>query len=556
MIELFVLIVFSPFAFMSFTVPALSGIEDIGWGQWSKRLLASSFMAPVFMFFMYFIFLLIQAKPFDGLISPTSEGMTVRILSVLIPTLVILTLLLKAVKYAKKGSGKFGEMVMTTAKMVGGFALGAATGGAAILGTGLVGGAASRIAGSEGLKEKANDKGIGGFLARKTLQSANYGSKASFDLRKAPGMGMATKATGMNFQSAKILGLGSKEGGNKGTIERKTKALNEERELYKTTQTNDEVKEWSKGKYTTADQLNDARMKAFQSNLGQSGLLGTAAYTAVNAGGWVGNKVGVTGPGIINNNNFQQSKEYKKQYNETHGDVPITYDDSIAKKINDARVKTAKMVIGGGAALATGGVAGSAIGVGMMAGGALGGGYATGYAMSEHSAESKVSKEISKESKKMGDIEARIAEMKELLKTQTDVMKEGTELGIARDTGKLDDNKNAVYEIDETGKKKLRDALAETAVHEQDLKSQLETLNRTIAEKGESPELLNRKGSLRKEMFDLTIKVGKLNALRGIDQTMANTRNQIYNLGGQKSGLSGRNSASAPTPNIGSSEHK
>ena len=50
MIELWVLIIFSPFAFMSFAVPKLSGTEYIGWDDWFKRLMKGRFMAPVFMF--------------------------------------------------------------------------------------------------------------------------------------------------------------------------------------------------------------------------------------------------------------------------------------------------------------------------------------------------------------------------------------------------------------------------------------------------------------------------------------------------------------------------
>src|SRR3989344_4839683 len=63
LIELWVLIIASPFALMSFSVPQLSHIEYIGWDNWSKRLLSISFMAPIFMFFLYLIFLIIQTKP-------------------------------------------------------------------------------------------------------------------------------------------------------------------------------------------------------------------------------------------------------------------------------------------------------------------------------------------------------------------------------------------------------------------------------------------------------------------------------------------------------------
>lgn len=68
LIELFVLIIFSPFAFMSSSLPLLGHLEYIGWDAWLKRLLSVSFMAPVFMFFMYFLFLLISNNIFTGII--------------------------------------------------------------------------------------------------------------------------------------------------------------------------------------------------------------------------------------------------------------------------------------------------------------------------------------------------------------------------------------------------------------------------------------------------------------------------------------------------------
>jgi hypothetical protein len=42
MIELWILIIFSPFAFMSFSIPKLSTVEYIGWDDWVKRLLKTS----------------------------------------------------------------------------------------------------------------------------------------------------------------------------------------------------------------------------------------------------------------------------------------------------------------------------------------------------------------------------------------------------------------------------------------------------------------------------------------------------------------------------------
>lgn len=212
LIELWVLIIFSPFAFVSFAVPILNEVPYIGWSDWSKRLLKTAFMAPIFMFFMYLIFMLVQAKLFNNLIEQ-DQGMIGTLLLIGIPALVILILLLKATEYAKKGSGQFGEIAMKGLKLGGGLALAAATGGTAMLATGAIGSLAAKAASSKFLNDKQKDTGFGGMAARMALKTANYGTKASFDLRKLPGMSGLAKATGINMETGKGMGLGIKEGG-------------------------------------------------------------------------------------------------------------------------------------------------------------------------------------------------------------------------------------------------------------------------------------------------------------------------------------------------------
>jgi hypothetical protein len=621
MIELWLLIIFSPFAFMSSTVPFLSSIEYIGWGAWFKRLLKVSFMAPIFMFFMYLIFLLLGANLFGGMVTSTNGGMVQSLLAILIPALCICILLVKATDFAKKGSGILGEKLMQGAKIVGGLALGAATGGASMLGSGVIGGIASQAAGNENLKEAAKEKGIKGFSARMALKTADYGSKASFDLRKAPGIGSLAKSAGLNLNSSSAIGLGPKEGGYKGRVERQEKKLKEESELQKTGKTDTQVKEWSKvegykydakmnearnkegdkfnedefkkkngerpAEYATADALNTSRMKAYQSNLGQSGLLGTMAYEAVKRGflenglqnrgkkedAFVDAKEKIKdkdGNEIDNPNYYKNSEEYKKSqkrredaikeasekqgtfFNQTAFEE--AYDTKNkplnADAINKQRVQQAKMVIGGAASVIPGVLTGGVLGVGMAGVGAVGAG---GYAMTESAAEKKFSASLEKEFKKMGDIESRITEMKKLLETQTDVLKTGVDLGIAtakKDaSGKeeKDSYGNVVYAVDSN---KLTEELAKTSVAEQDMKSQLEAINRRINTEGGKNSSLDRdmqvkKDELLQKMFEHTMKAGKLSALKGIDKEMANTRNQIYNFNGQKATLKEASHASA-----------
>ena len=189
---------------MSFSVPFLEHVDYIGWDSWIKRLLSVSFMAPIFMFFMYFIFLLLDTNPFKDF-ARTSDQFKQRpmetVLMLLIPTLIILILLLYATKFAKKSSGVLGEKLTAGLKTVGGFALGAATGGLAVAGTASFGRMGAAAANSKGLKDYVAKGGFGSEIAMRSMEKLGSGS---FDLRgvKVAGMSLGS-ATGMNLGEAR-----------------------------------------------------------------------------------------------------------------------------------------------------------------------------------------------------------------------------------------------------------------------------------------------------------------------------------------------------------------
>jgi len=203
-LELWVLIIFSPFAFMSFSIPLLEKVEYIGWNAWLKRLLTVSFMAPIFMFFIYFIFLLLKTNIFSGLIAPEkNQTVMAMILGILLPAMFILILLYKATDFAKKGSGKLGEVLTKAAGTVGGLAtglaLGAATGGAAVLGRATLGRAGAYLADTK-LAQRWESHGFGGEYARRGL--AAIGS-SSLDIRGAKiGGKTLASATGLKMGEA------------------------------------------------------------------------------------------------------------------------------------------------------------------------------------------------------------------------------------------------------------------------------------------------------------------------------------------------------------------
>ena len=224
LIELWILIIFSPFAFMSWTIPKLAGVEYLGWDAWFKRLIATSFMAPIFMFFIYLIFMLINAKLFGNLIVD-DKNMVNTMLLLIIPAVIILAMLKKATEFAKKGGGEFGEMVMKGAKTVGGLATmavgGAALGGAAVLGRATLGRAGAAIASSETAKRWEREGKFGSTLLRSGAKAVGTGS---FDVR-------GVKIAGKDLAGATGMSLGEAQKG--GFTERKEEQVKKRQERAK-----------------------------------------------------------------------------------------------------------------------------------------------------------------------------------------------------------------------------------------------------------------------------------------------------------------------------------
>ncbi len=225
-IELWLLMIFAPFAFMSFAVPKLSHTE-YGWDNWSQKLISTAFMAPIFMFFLYLIFKLLENKTFFSSFLDTSKeaGWMAYLLGVLLPALIILGMLLKAKDLAKQGGGQFGEMAMGMAKVAMGLAAGA--------GAGLAASGLQATLGKYG-KKLANDTGLanrelnGGWLDKKWaagLRTAGQrAATGSFDIRKGAVGGvlkLASTATGLNLGAQSKVFM-KEDGGYEADIHRRT----------------------------------------------------------------------------------------------------------------------------------------------------------------------------------------------------------------------------------------------------------------------------------------------------------------------------------------------
>ena len=197
LIELWVLIIFSPFAFVSSAIPLLSKIDYVGWDAWTHRLLKTSFMAPIFMFFIYLIFLFVQIPLLRSLSIAGAEQDTYQVMVLIIlQALITLVLLMKATKYAKESSGKLGEILVGGAKMAAGLAIGvAASGGAAI-----VRGTVGAIMKGATTGETAANRMAG----NRTLLASSAGKIEKFKAAIDLGKGHFQTLTGINYIQQKL----------------------------------------------------------------------------------------------------------------------------------------------------------------------------------------------------------------------------------------------------------------------------------------------------------------------------------------------------------------
>lgn len=197
-VSLWLSMIFSPIAFASYTVPF--DIPGFGHKEWWKNLLENAFLAPIFVFFLYIIILFgasLKNIPYD--VSATTEGVGGYLdaaMKTIIPFSIMFILLKKAKDLAVKYSGEIGAAIMTGAKMVGGLALGAATGGAALAGRVAIGGGGGWVAGQAA-------KGAEKFGLKRTAEKlkdvGDFAKKSSFDVRQT--------GLGKKFQSATGLDL-------------------------------------------------------------------------------------------------------------------------------------------------------------------------------------------------------------------------------------------------------------------------------------------------------------------------------------------------------------
>ncbi|MEI6581085.1 MAG: hypothetical protein WCO07_02855 [bacterium] len=561
-VSLWISMIFSPIAFASYALPFK--IPEMGHDEWWNDLLKNAFLAPIFIFFLYIILMFTKALPGVGTDMQIANGWLDTLIKGSIPFAIIIVLLLQAKKLATTYAGKIGAMVIKGAKMIGGFALGAAAGATAFVGGAAIGGTAAKLLGS-GMGQKligaAEKKGMRGFFARQGLKTLNYGTKASFDVRKT-GLGKGLgNVSGMNFQSSKLVGLGSKEGGFKGMQDRKATKIKKEAEMYKTTMSDKEVMEWSLKEiakylaekeeamkngmteqefdkthtkpelYKSARELNNDRMNKYIDNIGKTGLLHSLSYT-------IANKTSINEETLAAElakatNEYSENRAIAEKNGalsefEKHFGKEPPKEETIRTKIMEERVRNVKLAIGGSAAVLSGGALGGVVGgaayvAGGMALGAVSGG---GKYLSDEAGERKARSEMSKEQKAENDRMRRIEETKERQsKIEEQKAKEMRELNsqlakLLQKFGTPGSSGERKFNSDDMMKQKMdfEEKIRETQEKIKNLGNSTRRISETIKQADEEiKQTKTRRGDLERERTENRLKpvqdMGRINEL-------------------------------------------
>lgn len=248
-VGLYLTMIFAPFAFLTrgATMPLIGGIKELSWKTWWEDLAKYATLAPLFVFFLYIIYLfvntgfmkVVSGQDTDGLF--TGSGFLPVVLKVTVPMLMVYFLIQEGVKIAQKYAGKVGSAVQDMSMKGAGIAGGVGFGTTALLGSRVIGGAARNLDKS-GVGRWLRDKGQNSSLARWTLERLNRAQSGSFDVRQSTIGGTTLARMGVNANPRGLdalagLGLGlstqQREGGLDAAIERREKERQRQADLLK-----------------------------------------------------------------------------------------------------------------------------------------------------------------------------------------------------------------------------------------------------------------------------------------------------------------------------------
>ena len=151
-VGLFIAVILSPIAFVSVSVPFLQKLPYVGFDDWKSEFLGLVFLAPVYMIFIYLAisFLNLPALFTGG----TSSPLAVAVYS-MISALLAAFVLLRGKSISQSMAGHIGRALGGVIDTAGMLAVGAATGGTAMLARNTIGRAGAAVATSGALQRAA-----------------------------------------------------------------------------------------------------------------------------------------------------------------------------------------------------------------------------------------------------------------------------------------------------------------------------------------------------------------------------------------------------------------
>ncbi len=181
--------ILSPIAFVSWSIPFIEDNKYIGFTTWIKNFAQLAFLAPVYLFFVYLTAFMLNIGGLSDLYTfeTTNGNWMVGVLSVLLktalPLLIAMFVLMQGKKIAYDLSGQIGEMAGKLSGSVTSLALGAATGGTALMARQTLGRVGSMAANSKGLMNAEAQGGLKGWGAGMLRGAGKSTGAATFDIR-------------------------------------------------------------------------------------------------------------------------------------------------------------------------------------------------------------------------------------------------------------------------------------------------------------------------------------------------------------------------------------
>lgn len=222
-ITLMLAMVLSPFAFITLAIPQGARIPKLGFKSWINTVLSVSFMAPVFMFFMFLILKFVNSQSFIVL-NPTEEGFLLTFLQILIPFALVMGLIFAAKQVTVNMSGELAKaavkgvegMAKMGATVATGTAIGLGTAAAASAGRQTVGRLGAKIAKKgRALETKRGNSFLGNMsnrFAGQAMRMAGEGAaQSSFDWRTTERGQKIAQSIGL--RGAPFLDTRTKQGG-------------------------------------------------------------------------------------------------------------------------------------------------------------------------------------------------------------------------------------------------------------------------------------------------------------------------------------------------------